>query len=94
MNYRDALYRDLLSLSNNDKLEIILNNWIETESRPVTWSTLVEALEDIGLKDIARQVKDFLKTPEAIESYGKYADHTSLLMYINEQQLFKAIYNL
>ena len=69
----------VVSLDNNDKLERILSKWIKSESRPVTWSTLVEALEDIGLKDIARQVNDFLKNSEAIESYGKYTDHTSLL---------------
>ena len=64
----------------------IITRWIESESSPVTWSTLVEALEAIGREDIARHVKDFLKTPKAIQIYSKYTDHTSPLMYINEQQ--------
>ena len=59
---------------------------MQSGSRPVTWSTLVNALEAIECKDIARQVKDFLMSHEGILSYGKYTDHSSLLMYINEQQ--------
>ena len=75
LDYREQLRRDV-SLSTKNKLERILSKWMDSESRPVTWSTLVEALEAIECKDIASQVKDFLKTPEAIQSYGKYTDHT------------------
>ena len=81
-NFREELKIEV-TLSDDARLEAILNNWIETESSPVTWSTLIKALEAIKLKETAKQVKDFLR---AIESNGKYTGHTSLLMYINEQQ--------
>ena len=74
-NYREQLRSEAYS-SDEDKLEEILSKWIESESSLVTWSTLVEALEAIELRSTAREVKDFLKTPEAIKSYGKYTDHT------------------
>ena len=82
--YREQLRRDG-SLSDDDMLEKILTKWIELESRPLTWSTLVEALKTIGLKDTARQVIDFLCSLDGMLA-GEYTDHTSLLMYINEQQ--------
>ena len=80
---RVHLRRDASLSDDGDRLERILCKWMESGSRPVTWSTLVKELEYIGLKDIARQVEDFLRTPEAIKTYSKYTDHTSLLMYIN-----------
>ena len=57
-NFREDLKIDV-TFSNDARLEAILNNWIETESSPVTWSTLVEALEELELKETAKQVKDF-----------------------------------
>ena len=45
-----------------DRLEDVLQRWIRSESVPVTWSSLVSALEAIDHKDVAREVKDFLRT--------------------------------
>ena len=73
-NYQKRLGEE--TSSDDKKLENILSKWIESESSPVTWSTLVKALQDINCNQTAREVKEFLKTPEAIKSYGKYTDHT------------------
>ena len=59
------------SIKDNDKLEEVLDKWIETESVPVTWSSLIEALEAIELRGLAREVKKFLKTPKAIQTYSQ-----------------------
>ena len=68
-NYRKQLRKE--ASSDKDKLEDMLEKWMETESVPVTWSSLIEALEAIELMDLVRAVKDFLKTPKAIRTYSK-----------------------
>ena len=52
--------------SDEDKLEAILNNWIEAETVPVTWASLIEALKDIDLINVAKKVKEFLAKKEHI----------------------------
>ena len=68
-NYREQVKKK--ASSDEDKLEDVLEKWMETESVPVTWSSLIEALEAIELMDLVRAVKEFLKTPKAIQSYLK-----------------------
>ena len=54
MNDRDTLRRDS-GLTATEKLEQILNKWIQSESMPVTWRTLI--------------VKDYLEKPENYKKY-------------------------
>ena len=68
-NYRKQLKKE--ASSDQERLEDMLEKWMETESVPVTWSSLIEALEAIELMDLVRAVKEFLKTPKAIQSYSK-----------------------
>ena len=49
------------SKGNDDRLEAVLNKWIESVSVPVTWSSLINALQAIKLADVANDVKDFLR---------------------------------
>ena len=56
--FRKQLKKDTSS-SDEDRLEEVLQKWIESASVPVTWSTLIEALEAIELKEVANRVKDF-----------------------------------
>ena len=67
-DFRKQLRKDTTS-SDEDRLEEVLQKWIESESVPVTWSTLIEALEAIELKEVANHVKDFLKTSKAKKLY-------------------------
>ena len=61
-NYRMQLKKS--SDSDEDKLEAILNNWIEAETVPVTWASLIEALKGIKLINVAKEVKEFLANKE------------------------------
>ena len=70
LNYRKQLMSNPL-IKDNDKLEEVLDKWIETKSVPVTWSSLIEALEAIELRGLASEVKEFLKTPKAIQTYSQ-----------------------
>ena len=36
----------------------ILKQWMEGKGGPVTWETLVETLEDIGLRTLAQDIRD------------------------------------
>ena len=69
LNIRKSLRKS--GSSDDDKLEEVLDNWIESQKKPVTWSYFIEALESIEMKNVAKKVKDFLKTPKAIKIYGK-----------------------
>ena len=66
-NYRTELKS--MNVSNNVRLEGVLNKWIETESVPVTWDRLIKGLEEIELRVVIRSVKEFLKTDRALATY-------------------------
>ena len=72
-NFRNTLRRDP-KLSDNGRLEEILEKWIESDSEdaPATWSFLIEALKGIELRSVIADVEKFLKTPKAAKSYGKF----------------------
>ena len=69
LNFRKTLRGS--NSSAEEKLEEVLNKWIESQSAPVTWSYFIKALKGIEMKNVAEEVKEFLKTPEAVEIYGK-----------------------
>ena len=67
-NYRQELQSE--RISNNERLEGVLNEWIVTESVPVTWDRLIIALEEMKLRSVIRSVKEFLNTDEAYVTYS------------------------
>ena len=73
-NFRKELSKNN-NLSNEERLEDILQKWIESNSEdaPATWSFLIEALKDIKLRSVIANVEKFLKTPKTAESYGKFS---------------------
>lgn len=57
------------------KLENVLGSWISSETTEVTWRKIIEVLEkDLQYKKIAKDVKEYLLTEEAIKKYSKQAD--------------------
>ena len=46
MNYRDTLHKDI-GLSDNQKLERILNKWSQSETKAVTWRIMLETLQSL-----------------------------------------------
>ena len=73
-NFRILLRNDP-KLSDEDRLEEILQKWIESDSEdaPATWSLLIEALKDAELRSVITAVEMFLKAPKAAESYSKFS---------------------
>ena len=80
-NRRIHLKQDT-SLSNDTRLEMVLEFWINGETEPVTWQTLVEALEGIGQKGLANKVKS-LKIRKR-NSPNKTPDSKSKFKFRNE----------
>ena len=68
LDFRNQLRNDI-RLYDKDRLEMVLQKWIESSPVPVTWSTLIEALEAIELKIVANKVKEFLKNSKAKKLY-------------------------
>ena len=62
--------------SNSERLNKVVNKWIDTGSVPVTWAKLIQGLEQIGLNIVAKSIKEFLKTEKALATYGSLPDWT------------------
>ena len=69
VNYRDELRRDS-SLSNDDRLEKVLCKWSESECSEVSWDTILKMLKELEFIKMAKEVKEYLHSPEAIQEYG------------------------
>ena len=58
-NYREGLKRNI-SRTNEDKLEYILEKWIESECSEVSWKHLIEVVKDLAWMDIAKGIEQFI----------------------------------
>ena len=59
--FREGLLRDGGLRTNDNKLEAVLNNWIETHCSEVSWDNLIQVLTELEFIDIARDVRSFLQ---------------------------------
>ena len=73
-DFRDSLTRD--SLSNEAKLDKILNAWINGETADVTWRTILKALQALDRRDVSKKTLDYLQRPEIYSKYIKKKDFT------------------
>ena len=60
-DFRQGLLQQGVMTSNKDKLEVVLNNWIETHCSEVSWDNLIQVLTELEFIDIVREVKSFLQ---------------------------------
>ena len=68
LNDRNTLRNDR-TLSDNDRLEYVLNSWIGNETKEVKWKVIVDALKVLKRKDLVRQVIMYLEKPETYRKY-------------------------
>ena len=67
-NFRQC--QESLTTSAQQKLEAVLNKWIESECSEVSWNHLTQVLKDMGLVDVAEKVRRYLQTDlSAIRKY-------------------------
>ena len=64
--FREGLLRDGGLRTNDNKLEAVLNNWIETHCSEVSWDNLIQVLTELELIDIVRDVKRFLQKDQSL----------------------------
>ena len=74
INKRDDLRKEV-AFSNDRKLEEVLENWIDSETSPVTWNTIIEMLEELGLRKMMKDVKKFLQKKDVVERYSDKDDY-------------------
>ena len=76
VNKRDDLRKEV-TFSNDRKLEEVLENWIDSETSPVTWNTIIEMLEELGLRKMMKDVKKYLQKKDVVEKYSDKDDYES-----------------
>ena len=59
--FREGLLRDGVQRTNDNKLEAVLNNWIETHCSEVSWDNLIQVLNELEFIDIVQDVRSFLQ---------------------------------
>ena len=78
LEVEDKVRSDLrinMALSSENKLEQVLNNWIDSECSAVTWEKILEVLESLETRRLAREVKNYLKQPKTVEKYSAMEDY-------------------
>lgn len=72
---REELRKDV-SINSDKKLEEVLTTWIDSETTPVTWKTVIEKLDkELALKKMAKDVKKYLKRQDVVEKYSEMDDY-------------------
>ena len=75
LNVREGFKKDM-NLSDEAKLEKILNEWIKCETSHVTWKTILKALQALRRRDIVREALNYLESPAIYSKYIKKDDFT------------------
>ena len=58
--FREGLLRDGVQKTNEEKLEAVLNYWIETHCSEVSWNNLIQVLTELEFINIVQDVRSFL----------------------------------
>ena len=66
--FLEGLLRDGVQRINDNKLEAVLNNWIETHCSEVSWDNLIQVLTELEFIDIVRDVRSFLQKKKLTET--------------------------
>ncbi len=69
-DYRQQLFREGVMSTTEQKLEYVLNKWVETKCSDVTWENFLDMLKSVELNRIAGEVRDFLQQSDTIKKYN------------------------
>ena len=70
---RNSLQKDG-RLTDKDKLEFVLRNWIQNETKEVKWEVILEALKVLQRKDLIKKVIEHMEKPEIYRKYISMKD--------------------
>ena len=65
-DFRQSLLKQGVMTSDEDKLETVLNIWIETHCSEVSWNNLIQVLTELEFIDIVRDVRRFLQKDQTL----------------------------
>ena len=65
-DFRQSLLKQGVMTSDEDKLEAVLNNWIETHCSKVSWNNLIQVLTEMEFIDIVRDVRSFFQRDQSL----------------------------
>ena len=69
-NFCQCQLKEGIMTSAQQKLEAVLNKWLESECSEVSWNHLIQVLIDMELVDVAEKVRRYLRTDlSAIKKY-------------------------
>ena len=69
-NFRQSQLKVGIMTNDLERLETVLNKWIESECSEVSWNHLIQVMKDMELVDVAEKVKSYLQTDlSAIKKY-------------------------
>ena len=69
---RESLWKD--TMTDVEKLEIVLQKWNSTQSSSTTWKTIINALVNCQQTIIAAEVQTHLEKPEVYDKYINKSD--------------------
>ena len=69
-DYRQQLFREGVMSTSEQKLEGVLNKWVESKCSEVTWKHFLDMLKSVELNRIAEEVREFLQKPDIIKKYN------------------------
>ena len=87
VNERTILQKDP-SINNAEKLQRVLAAWIYNETTDVKWSVILNVLEKLERKDLAKMVTKFLERPETYKNTFprktiSLSPSSFIIMYVN-----------
>ena len=62
--------------TDKDRLEFVLRNWIQYETKDVKWKVILKALDVLRRRDLIKKVIEYLETPEIHKRYISMKDFT------------------
>ena len=60
--------------TDKDRLEFVLRNWIQNETKEVKWEVILEALKVLQRKDLIKKVIEHMEKPEIYRKYISMKD--------------------
>ena len=60
--------------TDKDRLEFVLRNWIQYETKDVKWKVILKALDVLRRRDLIKKVIEYLETPEIHKRYISMKD--------------------
>ena len=74
-NDREFLRRDG-RMTDRDRLEYVITNWIENETEDVKWKVILKALQKLRRRDLIKRVIEYLEEPQIHRKYISMVDYS------------------